>query len=70
NIFHTGTKLDNNKLVTAGGRVLAVTAAAQSEGLSQEGIADALAQARQDAYNAIKNISFDGMRFRSDIGLH
>ena len=70
NIFHAGTKLDNNKLVTAGGRVLAVTAAAQSEGLSQEGIADALAQARQDAYNAIKNISFDGMRFRSDIGLH
>lgn len=71
NIFHAGTKLDNNnKLVTSGGRVLAVTATAQSEGLSQEGIADALAKARQDAYNAIKNISFDGMRFRSDIGLH
>ncbi|MBR1603428.1 MAG: phosphoribosylamine--glycine ligase [Synergistaceae bacterium] len=71
NIFHAGTKLNQDgKLLTSGGRVLAVTAVAKSKSISQEGVGDALAQARSDAYNAIKYISFDGARYRSDIGLH
>ncbi len=59
NLFHAGTKLENNKLLTSGGRVIAVTA-----------VADNAKQARDDAYNAVKNIKFDGARFRSDIGLY
>lgn len=59
NIFHAGTKLEDKKLVTSGGRVLAVTAVAENA-----------KKAREDAYNALKNISFDGARYRSDIGLY
>lgn len=56
-VFHAGTALQANKLVTSGGRVFACTALADS-------MADALAVSYQGA-NAIR---FDGKYFRSDIG--
>jgi phosphoribosylamine--glycine ligase len=56
-IFHAGTKLDQNSLVTNGGRVLCVTALGRD-----------LTDAQQSAYQTIQNIEFDGMYFRKDIG--
>ncbi len=60
-VFHSGTKLgtkiDGEKIVTNGGRVLAVTAIG-------ENLIDALSK----GYKAIENISFEGMQFRRDIG--
>ncbi|MCS6764610.1 MAG: phosphoribosylamine--glycine ligase [Candidatus Protistobacter heckmanni] len=55
--FHAGTKLQNGKLLTSGGRVLCVV-----------GLADSVRVAQQRAYDAIEHIHFDGMQFRSDIG--
>ena len=56
--FHAGTKFDaEGRVVTAGGRVLGVTA-----------LGDDFAQARARAYAAVKNLSFDHMHCRSDIG--
>jgi phosphoribosylamine---glycine ligase len=58
-VFHSGTALQpDGTLVTAGGRVLAVTA------VSTSGLKDAL----DTAYNALGKISFDGMQYRRDIG--
>ena len=56
-IFHAGTKLENGKFLTAGGRVLAVNA-----------VSDNLASARERAYEAVSMINFDGMHYRTDIG--
>lgn len=57
-VFHAGTKKDaDGRLVTSGGRVLAVT----SYGTDLE---DALAK----SYKALEDIHFDGMAFRRDIG--
>ncbi len=56
--FHAGTKFsDSGEVVTAGGRVLGLTA-----------WGDDFAQARARAYAAVKNITFDHMHFRTDIG--
>ena len=55
-VFHSGTKLDGDKLVTDGGRVLSVTA-----------LGDTIADAQQKAYAAMKLIHFDGMHYRRDI---
>lgn len=55
-IFQAGTKLVDGKLLTNGGRVLAVT-----------GIGANLEAARENAYKAIKQVSFAGMAYRSDI---
>jgi phosphoribosylamine--glycine ligase len=58
-VFHAGTRRDaDGRLVTAGGRVLGVTARGAD-----------LAAARARAYGAIEKITFDGMHFRRDIGL-
>lgn len=57
-VFQSGTRRDGNDIVTNGGRVLGVTATAPD-----------LAQARDRAYNAISEISFDGMHYRRDIGV-
>ena len=57
-VFHAGTARQDGRLVTNGGRVLAVTAAGEDIGA-----------ARATAYEAVGRISFDGMRFRRDIGL-
>jgi phosphoribosylamine--glycine ligase len=56
-VFHAGTKvLPDQTKVTNGGRVLNVTATG-----------DSLEQARQRAYDVVKQIKFDGKYFRSDI---
>jgi phosphoribosylamine--glycine ligase len=57
-VFHAGTKRDEYGFVTAGGRVLGVTA-----------LAPTLAAARERAYAAVGGIHFDGMQFRSDIAV-
>ncbi len=57
-VFHAGTAVENGKLVTAGGRILSVSARAKS-----------LPGARLEAYSAIESIHFNGMRFRKDIAL-
>ncbi|WP_342617711.1 phosphoribosylamine--glycine ligase [Rhodoferax sp. GW822-FHT02A01] len=56
-VFHAGTVLKDGVLQTSGGRVLCVTA-----------LADSLRQAQQKAYQVIKDIHFDGMQYRTDIG--
>ena len=56
-IFHAGTKAENNKVYTNGGRVIAVSAYGNN-------IQDAL----KKSYKAAKNIHFEGKNFRSDIG--
>ena len=58
NVFHAGTKKgENGEFLTAGGRVLGVTATAPS-----------LDKAIERAYAAAKPISFQNMHFRTDIG--
>jgi phosphoribosylamine--glycine ligase len=56
-VFHAGTKLENKKLTTSGGRVLCVTA-----------LGGTLKMARAKAYAAAESIRFDGMQYRKDIG--
>ena len=56
-VFHSGTKMDDGKLVTAGGRVLAVTALGQN-----------LPAAIERAYQGVERIRFDGCEYRKDIG--
>jgi len=55
--FHAGTKLQDGKLVTSGGRVMCVV-----------GLADTVRGAQQKSYDAINQIQFDGMQYRKDIG--
>lgn len=55
-VFHAGSQLDNGQLVTAGGRVLAVSS-----------VAPTLKLAVVAAYAGLKTISFEGCRFRNDI---
>lgn len=57
-MYHAGTAFQNGKLVTSGGRVLAVTACGKD-----------MIDAREKAYAAAEHISFDGMFYRKDIGL-
>ncbi|HET7341768.1 MAG TPA: phosphoribosylamine--glycine ligase [Methylomirabilota bacterium] len=56
-VFHAGTARTDGRLVTAGGRVLGVTA-----------VADTLAAAITRAYEGVRRIHFDGMHYRTDIG--
>lgn len=56
-VFHSGTTLDGGQILTAGGRVLGVTAAG-----------DSLKEALARAYQAIAEIEFEGMYYRRDIG--
>lgn len=58
-VYHAGTKISEGKIVTAGGRVLGVTAV----GLRQD-----LAATIRSAYEAVRKIRFDGMHYRKDIG--
>lgn len=55
-VFHAGTACRDGKLVTAGGRVLGVTAKGAD-----------LRQAVDNAYRAVSLISWDGMQYRKDI---
>ena len=55
-VFHAGTKRDSGRVVTAGGRVLAVTAWGPS-----------LLDARAQVYQAVPSIVFEGRHYRTDI---
>jgi phosphoribosylamine--glycine ligase len=56
-VFHAGTSLKDGNIVTSGGRVLGVTA-----------MADTIESAITRAYSVVHMISFEGMHYRSDIG--
>ncbi len=56
-VYHAGTKLDGDKMLTNGGRVLGVTAKA-----------DTLDEALDKAYKAVKKIDFENAHYRTDIG--
>ncbi len=56
-VFHAGTKKENEDIVTAGGRVLCVT-----------GLGESVKQAQKATYDAIRNINWEGMFYRKDIG--
>lgn len=56
-VYHAGTKLQDNELVTSGGRVLGVTA-----------LGDTLENALKKSYDAVGKIHFEGAHYRRDIG--
>ncbi len=56
-VYHAGTRLEDGKFLTAGGRVLGVTATG-----------DNLRAALDDAYKAVEKISFEKAHYRKDIG--
>jgi phosphoribosylamine--glycine ligase len=56
-VFHAGTELRENRVLTSGGRVLGVTA-----------VGATLGAAKRRAYDAVEKIEFDGNYFRRDIG--
>jgi len=56
-VFHAGTTEQDGQTMTSGGRVLCVTA-----------LADSVKQAQQKAYELAQGIHFDGMQYRRDIG--
>ena len=57
-IVHAGTAIKDGKLVTSGGRVLGVVAKGNT-----------IEEARKKAYKAVENISWEGMQYRTDIGV-
>jgi phosphoribosylamine--glycine ligase len=57
NVFHAGTAIVDNELVTNGGRVLNVNA-----------FGSTIPEAIERAYRAVEQISFDGAHYRTDIG--
>jgi phosphoribosylamine--glycine ligase len=56
-VFHAGTKAQEGKVLSNGGRVLGVN-----------GRGDSMAEALANAYDALSSISFEGMNYRPDIG--
>ena len=56
-LFHAGTKLDDHKILTSGGRVFCATA-----------LGDDLKAAQEKAYNLVDTVSFEGAFCRQDIG--
>jgi phosphoribosylamine---glycine ligase len=56
-VFHAGTELRENRVLTSGGRVVGVTA-----------VGPTLGAAKRRAYDAVEKIEFDGNYFRRDIG--
>jgi phosphoribosylamine--glycine ligase len=56
-VFHSGTALADGRVVSAGGRVLCVTA-----------LGETVRQAQRAAYGAVSAIHFEGMQYRKDIG--
>ncbi len=57
-VYHAGTKKEDGKYLTAGGRVLGITAKSKD-----------LDTAISDAYKAVKNVSFTDVHYRKDIGV-
>jgi phosphoribosylamine---glycine ligase len=56
-VFHAGTAMNGDQVVTSGGRVLCVTA-----------LGETVKYAQAQAYQALDEIKFDGAQFRKDIG--
>ena len=56
-VFHAGTKVKNSVLMTNGGRVLCVTALGENT-----------TQAQLNAYNCVKQITWQDCYYRTDIG--
>jgi phosphoribosylamine--glycine ligase len=56
-VFHAGTRLQQDRLVTDGGRVLCVTALGEN-----------VRAARRCAYEAVSEVQFAGLQYRTDIG--
>ena len=56
-LFHAGTKYEDNKILTSGGRVFCATA-----------LGNDLKEAQQNAYNLVEKVEFDGSYYRKDIG--
>ena len=56
-IFHAGTQLRGNDVVTSGGRVLCAV-----------GLGDTVYEAQQQAYNLANTIAWNGLHYRNDIG--
>jgi phosphoribosylamine--glycine ligase len=56
-VFHAGTTIKDNKVVTSGGRVMAVTS-----------FGDTIEEALAKSYRSIDKIHFDKMNYRKDIG--
>ena len=56
-IFHAGTKIKDNKIITSGGRVLNIN-----------GYGENLSDAKEKAYNLVKKINWPGYYYRKDIG--
>lgn len=56
-VFHAGTSLKNGKVVTSGGRVMAITS-----------FGDSMEEALEKSYKSIDKIAFDKMNYRKDIG--
>ncbi|MCB1806352.1 MAG: phosphoribosylamine--glycine ligase [Candidatus Competibacteraceae bacterium] len=56
-VFHAGTALQDEQVVTSGGRVLCVTA-----------LGETVQQAQQRAYEQVRTIHWDGVYYRTDIG--
>ena len=56
-VFHAGARLDNDKIVTSGGRVLAITSLSEN-----------YKEALKTSYRNISKIDFKDMRYRRDIG--
>jgi phosphoribosylamine--glycine ligase len=56
-VFHAGTRKEGNRIYTAGGRVLGVTATG-----------DTYEEAIRIVYEAVSCIQFEGMQYRADIG--
>ena len=56
-VFHAGTAIQDDQVVTSGGRVLCVTV-----------LADNVRQAQQRAYEVALGIQFQGKQYRTDIG--
>jgi phosphoribosylamine--glycine ligase len=57
-IFHAGTKLSNDKVLTSGGRIMAITSFGKT-----------IEEARDKSYLQIEQIHFDKMYYRKDVGL-
>ena len=56
-VFHAGTTIQENKTLTNGGRVMAITS-----------FGDTIEEALNKSYTSIENIHFENMNFRKDIG--
>jgi len=56
-VFHAGTSMEGDNLVTSGGRILCATA-----------LGDSVKMAQKRAYELVDRISFQGMQYRRDIG--